>query len=77
MAMREAGLTVETIVRDGNPRSASVAEVRERDADLIAVGSYSYRGLKGFISGGVVRAVLNHAPYSVEVSLSKEASRVR
>jgi nucleotide-binding universal stress UspA family protein len=65
--VRAAGLTAETAVRDGDPRSAIVDEAEEWDADLIVVGSHGYTGLKRWLLGSVAQSVVSHAPCSVEV----------
>ena len=65
--VRAAGLTAETAVRDGDPRSAIVDEAEAWDADLIVVGSHGYTGLKRWLLGSVAQSVVSHAPCSVEV----------
>jgi nucleotide-binding universal stress UspA family protein len=71
--VRAAGLTAETAVRDGDPRSAIVDEAEEWDADLIVVGSHGYTGLKRWLLGSVAQSVVSHAPCSVEVVRRKQA----
>jgi nucleotide-binding universal stress UspA family protein len=65
--LRASGLTTETAVRDGEPRSVIVDEARDWSADLIVIGSHGYTGLKRWLLGSVAQAVVNHAPCSVEV----------
>jgi nucleotide-binding universal stress UspA family protein len=72
--LRDAGLTAEAAVRDGEPRSAIVDEAKEWDADLIVVGSHGYTGLKRWLLGSVAQAVVGHAPCSVEVVRRKQRS---
>jgi nucleotide-binding universal stress UspA family protein len=70
--VRAAGLTAETAVRDGDPRSAIVDEAEAWDADLIVVGSHGYTGLKRWLLGSVAQSVVAHAPCSVEVMRRKQ-----
>ena len=70
--VRAAGLTAETAVRDGDPRSVIVDEAEEWDADLIVVGSHGYTGLKRWLLGSVAQSVVSHAPCSVEVVRRKQ-----
>ena len=71
--LRASGLTVETAVHDGEPRSVIVDEARNWPADLIVVGSHGYTGLKRWLLGSVAQAVVTHAPCSVEVVRKKGA----
>ena len=70
--LRSSGLTVETMVRDGDPRTRIVDEAREWSADLIVVGSHGYTGLKRLLLGSVAQAVVDHAPCSVKVVHKKQ-----
>jgi nucleotide-binding universal stress UspA family protein len=71
--LRASGLTTETAIRDGEPRSVIVDEARDWSADLIVVGSHGYTGLKRWLLGSVAQAVVTHAPCSVEVVRNKSA----
>jgi nucleotide-binding universal stress UspA family protein len=71
-ALRESGLTAETAVRYGDARSCIVDEAQEWGADLIAVGSHGYTGLKRLLLGSVAQSVVTHAPCSVEVVRRKQ-----
>jgi nucleotide-binding universal stress UspA family protein len=66
-ALKEAGLSAETTVREGDPRSAIVGEADEWDADLIVVGSHGRTGLTRLLLGSVAQAIVGHASCSVEV----------
>ena len=72
--MRASGLTAETAVRDGDPRSVIVDEADEWGADLIVVGSHGYTGLKRWLLGSVAQSVVSHAPCSVEVVRRKQTA---
>jgi nucleotide-binding universal stress UspA family protein len=62
-----AGLSVDTAVRQGDPRTLIVDEAKEWDADLIVMGSHGRTGLTRLLLGSVAQAVVAHAPCSVEV----------
>ena len=70
--LRASGLTTETAVRDGDPRSVIVDEAQDWSADLIVVGSHGYTGLKRWLLGSVAQSVVGHAPCSVEVVRKKQ-----
>jgi len=70
-AIKASGLTVETAVRHGDPRSVILDEAKEWDADLIVVGSHGYTSLKRLLLGSVAQSVVSHAPCSVEVVRQK------
>jgi nucleotide-binding universal stress UspA family protein len=61
------GLSVETAVREGDPRTAIVDAADEWEADLIVVGSHGRTGLERLVMGSVAQAVVAHAHCSVEV----------
>jgi nucleotide-binding universal stress UspA family protein len=65
--VRASGVTVETAVRHGDPRSVIIDEATEWHADLIVVGSHGYTGIKRLLLGSVAQSVVSHAPCSVEV----------
>jgi nucleotide-binding universal stress UspA family protein len=65
--LAKAGLHVDTIVREGDPRTQIVDEATEWRADLIVVGSHGHTGLTRLLLGSVAQAVVTHAPCSVEV----------
>lgn len=71
--LRDGGVTAETVVRHGDPRSLIVDEAKEWDADLIVVGSHGYTGLARWLLGSVAQSVVSHAPCSVEVVRRKQA----
>lgn len=61
------GLSVETSVRQGDPRTQIVNAADEWNADLIVVGSHGRTGLERLLLGSVAQAVVAHAHCSVEV----------
>jgi nucleotide-binding universal stress UspA family protein len=61
------GLSVDTEVREGDPRTAIVDAADEWQADLIVVGSHGRTGLTRLVMGSVAQAVVAHAHCSVEV----------
>jgi nucleotide-binding universal stress UspA family protein len=65
--LQDSGLTIEAVVRDGDPRSVIVAEAEDWSADLIILGSHGYTGIKRLFLGSVALSVVSHAPCSVEV----------
>jgi nucleotide-binding universal stress UspA family protein len=72
-SLAAAGLTADTAVREGDPRSAIVDEAEEWQADLIVVGSHGRTGLTRMLLGSVATAVVNHAKCSIEVVRRRDA----
>lgn len=66
------GFTVETSIREGDPRSEIVDEASKWSSDLIVLGSHGYTGIKRLLLGSVALSVVSHAPCSVEVVRRKE-----
>jgi nucleotide-binding universal stress UspA family protein len=71
-ALKEAGLSTETTVREGDPRSAIVDEADDWGADLIVVGSHGRTGLTRWLLGSVAQAIVGHASCSVAVVRRRE-----
>src|SRR5688572_3587125 len=63
--MRDAGLEVETLPREGDPADAILDVAEEKDADLVVVGNKGMTGAKRFLLGSVPNKVSHHAPCSV------------
>lgn len=63
--LREAGLTVETVVREGYPATAIEEEARTRHADLVVIGTKGHSGLKHLLLGSVAERVVQKAPCPV------------
>lgn len=66
-ALKASGLSAETAVREGDPRSMIIEEAEQWGADLIVVGSHGRSGVTRWLLGSVAQAVVAHAPCSVEV----------
>ncbi len=62
---REAGVTVNTHARQGDPSDAILDVAEEREADLVIVGNKGMTGAKRFLLGSVPNKVSHHAPCSV------------
>ena len=63
--VREAGVTVKTFARQGDPADAILDVAEERGSDLIVVGNKGMTGAKRFLLGSVPNKVSHHAPCSV------------
>ncbi len=67
MIMSEFGIEVEYLVCEGEPPEVITNIARERDADLIVMGTYGRRGLKRMIMGSVTSDVIINSPCDVLV----------
>lgn len=67
-AAREAGVPCRTeqVVSD-DPDEAIIATARDRQCDLIAMGSHGRRGIKGVLLGSTTQKVLVHSSVPVLV----------
>lgn len=72
--VREKGLDVDTVVREGDPRAEIVDEAIKWNSDLIVIGSHGYTGIKRLLLGSVAQYVVAHAPCSVEVVRRREGN---
>jgi nucleotide-binding universal stress UspA family protein len=63
--VNDAGVTVTTYAREGDPADAILDVAEERGADLIVVGNKGMTGAKRFLLGSVPNKVSHHAPCSV------------
>ena len=61
----EAGVSVETFARQGDPADAILDVAEEKSSDLIVVGNKGMTGAKRFLLGSVPNKVSHHAPCSV------------
>ena len=60
-------LSVETLVRRGDPRQVIVDEAKQWNADLIVIGARGHSALERWLIGSVAQNVVAHGPCSVEV----------
>jgi nucleotide-binding universal stress UspA family protein len=65
--IREKGIDVETLAREGDPADAILDVAEEKNADLIVVGNKGMTGAKRFLLGSVPNKVSHHAPCSVMI----------
>lgn len=65
--LESAGLEVESHLLQGDPGERLIEEARQRDIDLIVVGSHGRTGLGKLVMGSVASHVVTHAPCSVLV----------
>jgi nucleotide-binding universal stress UspA family protein len=65
--LKESGIEVETLAREGDPADAILDVAEEKDADLIVVGNRGMTGAKRFLLGSVPNKVSHHAPCSVMI----------
>jgi nucleotide-binding universal stress UspA family protein len=63
--VEQAGVTVRTFARQGEPADAILDVAEEEGADLIVVGNKGMTGAKRFLLGSVPNKVSHHAPCSV------------
>ncbi|CAN5586745.1 universal stress protein [soil metagenome] len=66
-SMKDAGIDVETVPREGDPADAILDVAEEKDADLIVVGNKGMTGAKRFLLGSVPNKISHHAPCSVMI----------
>ncbi len=63
--LRERGLAVEEITREGHPASVIEEEAERLGADLIVIGSRGRSGLKHLLLGSIAERVVQKAPCPV------------
>ena len=71
--VRAAGLTVDAVVRVGDPAHLIVREALAWDADLILLGAHPRVGMQRLMMGSVAKGVVARAPCSVEVVRERPA----
>ena len=64
-SVKDAGVNVSTVARQGDPADAILDVAEEQNADLIVVGNKGMTGAKRFLLGSVPNKVSHHAPSSV------------
>ena len=65
--LRDAGITAEMELREGDPAAEIVAAAAESGADLILIGSRGHTGITRLVLGSVAHSILTHAHCSVLV----------
>jgi nucleotide-binding universal stress UspA family protein len=68
---QERGVAVKGIVLAGRPNDVLVAAAKQRDADLIVLGSHGRRGLRRLFLGSVAEDVVRHSAVPVLVVRSR------
>ncbi len=64
----EANMPCETIVHiGGNPHEFIIQEAKDKEIDLIVMGTHSRSGIKRVLLGSVAQNVIGHAPCPVLV----------
>jgi nucleotide-binding universal stress UspA family protein len=63
--LRERGLEVETLVREGYPATVIVDEADSQRSDLIVIGTHGHTGLKHLLLGSIAERVVQKAPCPV------------
>jgi nucleotide-binding universal stress UspA family protein len=63
--LEEAGFTVETHVREGDPANTILDVAGDAEADLVVVGAHGNTGLRRFALGAVSSKLTHHAPTSL------------
>lgn len=72
--LREQGLAVEAVIREGYPASVIEEEARDRGVDLIVIGTRGHTGLKHLLLGSVAERVVQKAPCPVLTVKAREQS---
>lgn len=70
--LRDRGLRVETVLREGYPATVIEEEARERGVDLIVIGTRGHTGLKHLLLGSVAERVVQKAPCAVLTVKARE-----
>jgi nucleotide-binding universal stress UspA family protein len=63
--LRNRGLEVEEIVREGYPATVIVDEANNLEADLVVIGTHGHTGFKHLLLGSVAERVVQKAPCPV------------
>lgn len=66
-----AGLTVSSLIKEGDPKSVLPEEAEQWEADCLVVGAHGLSRVERFLIGSVSMAVAARAPCSVEVIRSQ------
>lgn len=68
----DRGVSVDLVMAKGSPHQAVVETARKRRADLIAISTHGYTGLKHTLLGSTTERVVRHASCPVLVVREKE-----
>ena len=63
----DAGVNLETLIREGTPHQEIVSLVNQKGIDLIVIGKVGQRGPRRIIIGSVTERVIENAPCPVLV----------
>ena len=63
--LRQKGLDVEAVVREGYPATVIVDEAAAQHADLIVIGTHGLSGLKHLLLGSIAERVVQKSPCPV------------
>jgi nucleotide-binding universal stress UspA family protein len=63
--LRQRGITVTTVAREGYPATVIEEEADRRQADLIVIGTRGLSGLKHLLLGSIAERVVQRAPCPV------------
>jgi len=75
--LQSAGIESTSLIKQGDPRDAVVDYASDTGVDLIIVGSHDESDVMRFLLGSVARAVVRHAPCSVEVVRPRKGTGAR
>ncbi|MCZ6465507.1 MAG: universal stress protein [Proteobacteria bacterium] len=64
-SLRQRGLQVEEVVREGYPATVIEDEATRQKADLIVIGTHGLSGLKHLLLGSIAERVVQKAPCPV------------
>lgn len=67
IAAEAEGMTVETVIREGQPSASILGAAQEAGADLIMIASHK-PGLSDYFIGSTAARIVRHAPISVLVT---------
>jgi len=72
---KEGVISLETVILVGTPSREIANFAREKDADMIIVGTHGRRGLSRILMGSTAEALLREAPCQVLVVKGKDSVR--
>lgn len=64
---KEAGLEVESLIREGSPAKVIAEVARDMLTDLLVISTHGYTGLKHVLMGSIAEQVVRYAPCPVLV----------